>query len=100
MERDCAMKISIAAFSLAFGIWWGVGVFLLTWWFILKGIDAGSVSILQITYIGYSISPLGSFVGLVWGFFDGAICGAVLAWLYNMLADRFGSHSTGASKAL
>ena len=85
------MKLNIAAFALAFGVWWGGAVFLLTWWLILLGADAGTMSLLQTAYIGYTLSPLGSLVGLVWGFFDGAIGGAILAWLYNLFAERFGS---------
>ena len=85
------MKFNIAAFALAFGVWWGGAVFLLTWWLILLGADAGAMSLLQTGYPGYAMSPLGSLVGLVWGFFDGAICGAILAWLYNLFAQRFGS---------
>ena len=88
------MKLNIAAFALAFGIWWGGSVFLLTWWLILIGADAGTKSLLQTAYLGYAISPLGSLVGLAWGFFDGAIGGAILAWLYNLFVQRFGSSAT------
>jgi len=35
------------------------------------------------------MSPLGSLIGLVWGFVDGLIGGAIFAWLYNLLAARF-----------
>jgi hypothetical protein len=40
-------------------------------------------------YRGYNISPAGSLIGLVWAFFDALIGGAVIAWLYNLLAARF-----------
>ena len=83
------MKLNIAAIALAFGIWWGGGVFLLTWWLILLGADTGTMNMLESMYLGYAISPIGSLVGLVWGFFCGAICGAILAWLYNLFAERF-----------
>jgi hypothetical protein len=49
------------------------------------------MSLLQTAYIGYTLSPVGSMVGLAWGFIDGAIGGAVLAWLYNLFVKRFGS---------
>ena len=41
-------------------------------------------------YRGYSVSPLGSVIGLAWAFFDGLAGGAVFAWLYNFLAGRGG----------
>jgi len=37
-------------------------------------------------YRGYSLSPIGSVVGLVWAFFDGLVGGAIFAWLYNRFA--------------
>jgi hypothetical protein len=83
------MKLNVAAFTLAFGIWWGSAIFFLTWWLILMGADAKMLSVLQTVYVGYAITPLGSFVGLVWGFLDGAVGGAILAWLYNLFAGRF-----------
>jgi hypothetical protein len=44
-------------------------------------------------YRGYSITPLGSVVGLIWGFVDGLIGGAIFAWLYNIIAVRLPSKS-------
>ena len=85
------MKLNIAAFALALGICWGGAVLGLTWWLIFLDADAGAMSLLQTAYIGYTLSPLGSIVGLAWGFIDGAIGGAILAWLYNLFVKRFGS---------
>jgi hypothetical protein len=34
-------------------------------------------------YIGYSVSWLGAFIGLIYGFVDGLIGGALLGYLYN-----------------
>ena len=39
-------------------------------------------------YRGYSLTPLGSVIGLLWGLPDAALGGAVFAWLYNRLAGR------------
>ncbi len=82
------MKLNVRAFALAFGIWWGVGILLGTWWVIAIGGATGEATFLGRLYIGYAISPLGSLIGLVWGFADGLIAGAILAWLYNALAAR------------
>jgi hypothetical protein len=35
---------------------------------------------------GYSVSPAGAFIGLVWGFLDGFIIGFLFASLYNLFA--------------
>jgi len=37
-------------------------------------------------YIGYSVSWLGAFIGLIYGFVDGLIGGALLGCLYNKFA--------------
>jgi len=93
------MRLNISAFALAFGIWWGGGIFLLTWWLILTGnADAGLPS-LERVYLGYSVTPLGSVVGLVWGFVCALICGAILAWLYNALAGRIGAQAGSGEPA-
>ncbi len=37
-------------------------------------------------YLGYSISPVGSIIGLAWASVDGTIAGLIFAWLYNFIA--------------
>jgi len=76
------MKLDIKAFALACGILWGVGLFFLTWWIIFFMGEQADVSILKI-YPGYNVSPVGSVIGLAWGFVNASIGGGVLAWLYN-----------------
>jgi hypothetical protein len=83
------MKLSIKAFALAFGLIWGVGVFLLIWWIIAFDGATGEPTLIGQLYRGYSISPLGSVLGLCWGFADGVIGGVVFAWLYNGLVEVF-----------
>ena len=80
------MKLNLKAFSLTCGIVAGVGLFLLTWWSILFNGATGEPTFLgKHLYIGYSISPLGSLVGLAYGFVDGLITGYVFGWIYNRL---------------
>ena len=43
-------------------------------------------------YIGSKVTPLGSLFGLPWAFADGAIGGAIFAWLYNLLAPKQKNH--------
>lgn len=83
------MKLNVRAFALAFGLWWGVGILLGTWWLIALDGATGEATFLGRLYLGYAISPLGSLVGLAWGFADGLIAGAIFAWLYNRLAAMF-----------
>lgn len=76
-------KLSIRAFTVAGGLFWGVAMFLLTWWLIARhgsSIDAG---FLGRVYPGYTVTPAGSVIGLAWGLIDGAVSSAIFAALYN-----------------
>ena len=86
------MRFNILAFALTFGLWWGVGLFIMTWWILAFG-DAAGGSMIERIYIGYTVTPLGSVVGLAWGFVCGTICGGIFAWLYNALAPRVGTNA-------
>jgi len=80
------MKFNIKAFALTCGILWGFSVFIVTLWLLGFGYHGYLISNLNHFYFGYSFSVVGAFVGLIWGFIDGSICGALFAWLYNRLA--------------
>jgi hypothetical protein len=79
------MKLSVKAFALTCGILWGLAVLLSTWCLLILGSPGGIISKLSTFYIGYSFSWGGAVIGLLWGFVDGLICGAIFAWLYNKL---------------
>lgn len=80
------MKLNIKAFALTCSLIWGIGLFFLTWWIIAFDGATGQVTLIGQLYRGYSITPVGSVIGLVWAFCDGFVGGAVFAWLYNKLA--------------
>ena len=82
------MKLNVKAFALTCGLVWGFALFLLTWWVI--GFDGvtGEPTFIGRLYRGYSISPAGGFIGLIWAFVDGLIIGGVFAWFYNLVAGR------------
>jgi len=82
------MKLNVKAFALTCGLVWGFGLFALTWWIIAFDGATGERTLIGHLYLGYSISPAGSVIGLVWAFFDGLIGGALFAWLYNALAGK------------
>lgn len=82
------MKLNIKAFALTCGIVWGFGLFILTWWIIAFEGSTGSLTLIGRVYRGYSISPMGSVIGLIWAFFDGLIGGAIFAWLYNKIGGE------------
>ncbi len=85
------MRFHVTALALTVGLLWGVVVFLVaaanTIW---PTYGQAFLELVASIYPGYHASPgLGSaLIGASYGFLDGAIGGAVLAWVYNLLADR------------
>jgi predicted DNA repair protein MutK len=86
------MKLSVRAFALTASLIWGGGI-LLVGAINLVSPDYGKafLELCSSVYPGYhAIRSLGSvIVGTLYGLVDGAICGAVFAWLYNLLAGKF-----------
>ena len=85
VKEEIHMKLNIKAFGLTCGIVWGLGLFFLTWWIIAFDGPTGEPTLIGRLYRGYTISPVGSVIGLIWAFFDGLIGGIVFAWLYNKI---------------
>ena len=82
------MKLNIKAMTLTFAIVFGLGLFLLTWWIILFDGPSADPNLISKVYRGYTFTPHGSIVGLLWAAVDGACGGACIAWVYNMLIDN------------
>ena len=85
LKEKIKMKLNIKAFSLTCGIVWGLGLFILTWWIIAFNGSSGDPTFIGKLYRGYTITPAGSVIGMIWAFFDGWIGGGIFAWLYNKL---------------
>ena len=65
-------------------------MFALTWWLILFQESVGEATLIGQVYRGFTVSPVGSLVGLGWGFLDALVGGALVggalfALLYNKL---------------
>lgn len=82
------MKLDVKAFGLAGGILWGASMFILTWLSILGYGSINAMDVAKAYYIGYSVTPAGSILGAVYGFFDAGIGCAILAFLYNRFVKR------------
>ena len=81
-------KLSVKAFALAGGILWGGSILLLTWLEIWGYGSAVAASMVKSYYIGYVVTPAGSAIGAVYGFFDAGIACAIFALIYNKLAVK------------
>lgn len=88
------MKLNVPAFALTAGLLWGGAVLLvalanLAW----PGYGRAFLDLAASLYPGYHPGGAGAaVVGGLYGLVDGAIGGAVFAWLYNLLAARILRH--------
>lgn len=83
------MRLRPLALGIGLGTVWGVSLFITTWVSYFSGYGKLFLEVLaQSIYPGYSISPLGSFLGLFYGFFDGLISGFCIAWIYNKMVKE------------
>jgi len=77
------MKLDVKAFAITCSLLWGLGLCLGTLWVLLMDGPSMDPTFIGRIYRGYSLTLPGAFIGLVWGLVDGAIGGAIFAWLYN-----------------
>jgi hypothetical protein len=77
------MKLRVRALGLSVGATAGLGIFIAT---ILDVVRDKGTTLLSISsfFFGYDITYVGAFIGFIWGCVYGFICGALIAWCYNM----------------
>ena len=91
------MRLDVKAMAITVSLFWGLlGMFLtglsnLIW----SGYGQGFLDVMASVYPGYdATASFGAvIVGTLYGLVDGAVVGAVIAWLYN----RFASSSASAA---
>ncbi|MFQ5741888.1 MAG: hypothetical protein ACE5JX_23075 [Acidobacteriota bacterium] len=81
------MKLSLKGMTLAAALAWGVLAMFLTGLgnLIWTGYGQGFLDVMASVYPGYHAqASFGQvFIGTLYGLLDGAVAGAVFAWLYN-----------------
>ncbi len=76
-------KLSPCGFGFALGLWWGIGMLIVAWFGWWWGYGAAFIATFSSVYIGYAATFWGGVLGLIWGFVDFFIFGALIAWIYN-----------------
>ncbi len=83
------MKLRPVALGVAIGSVWGVSLFITTWISYYTGYGKLFLEVLaQSIYPGYTITPIGSFLGLLYGFADGFVSAVLIGYIYNKLMKR------------
>jgi hypothetical protein len=81
------MKLKPLALGIALGIIWGGALCITTLVSTYTGYARLFLeTIPQSVYPGYTISLFGSVLGLIYGFVDGLVGGALISWIYNRIA--------------
>ncbi|MFH1783423.1 MAG: bacteriophage holin [bacterium] len=80
-------RLNVKALAIALGSAWAFIIFCVGITSIL-GWGNAFVEMMSSVYIGYKPGILGAFIGIPWGFFDGAVCGLIIAWVYNKVAGK------------
>lgn len=85
------MKLSVKGMAFAFALLWGVLAMFLTGLcnLIWSGYAQDFLNVMASVYPGYhATASVGQvIVGALYGIVDGAIAGAIFAWLYNRCAS-------------
>ena len=80
-----ADKLNVKALAIGIGVPWALCV-LAGGWLAQYGWATGFVQVFQTVYIGYGPSFIGGIIGGIEAFFDGAVAGIIVAYLYNWAA--------------
>lgn len=91
LER-AVLRLNANILGVVLGLIAGLGVFIATNFLILKGgeVVGPHLGLLRNFFPFYSVTFLGSIVGLVWGLLTGYVAGFVIASIYNLVV-RFKS---------
>ena len=87
------MKFNITALAIATGVFWGAAILLVSLAnLIWQGYGVALLDLAASVYPGYQPGTgIGSvIVGTLYALVDGAVAGAIFAWLYNFAAGRHG----------
>ncbi len=76
-------KLNIKALAIAGGVLWSLYMLGIGWLSWLFNWGTNFVTAMSSVYIWFKPTFFGAIIGAVWGFIDGSIAGAIIAWVYN-----------------
>lgn len=79
------VRLNATVQGIGMGLVVGLGIFIATNWLVLRGGDVVGphLSLLGQFFIGYTVSFMGSLIGLAYGFLSGFVVGCLVAKIYN-----------------
>ena len=82
------MRLKPFKLGLALGMIWGANIFFTTWLSYFFGYGGRFLAIMTNLYPGYNVSPLGSVIGLIYGFLDLFTGGLLVGIIYNAMNGK------------
>ena len=84
------LTLSGHVLGFVLGILFSLVIFTATNWLVIKGgsVVGPHLSLLGQYFIGYSVTFVGSLVGVLYAFVFGYISGLIIAWIYNQIVGR------------
>lgn len=79
-----ASRICVGALGLSIGLLSAIWVALLGFAAMYFNVGHEWVKLAGTIYVGYAVTFKGIFIGALWAFIDGFICGALIAFFYNL----------------
>lgn len=84
-KSECVKtKLSATAFGVGVGVSKAIFMLLLAWAGWIWVVAIPGINGISTIYYGYGPSFVGGLAGLLWGFIDGFIFGAIAASIYNL----------------
>lgn len=84
LER-AVLRLSGNVLGFVLGVLASAFIFVATNWLVLKGgsVVGPHLGLLSQYFVGYSVSFVGSLVGMIYAFVVGYLSGLIIAWVYN-----------------
>ena len=82
---QAVLRLNGNILGIVLGILFSLVIFVATNWLVIKGgpVVGPHLSLLSQYFIGYSVTFVGSLIGVVYAFVLGYLSGLIIAWIYN-----------------
>ena len=82
---EAVLRLNGNILGIVLGILFALVIFIATNWLVIKGgsVVGPHLGLLSQYFIGYSVSFVGSLIGVLYAFVCGYVSGLIIAWIYN-----------------
>lgn len=80
-------RLNVRGLAVGLGVAWSMCM-LFSGWVAIFGWCRKFVEVMASVYIGFKPTFIGGIIGGLWGFIDGMIGGAIIAFVYNLIAGK------------